>query len=157
MWGGDLKEPGEPLYVFTHRRSKHFDRKVGSGTWSSQNLDRVAAPAHPDVVLGFKREFRYIKGSDSVQNGAWLMTEYEITSHSDLLLCALRRSPRATEDTAPPPKQKKKSNKRKKNEEEAVNTLKTQESEPSTSTSSLDVEQLDHLVHDSLTVRKMCK
>ncbi|XP_061999032.1 NAC domain-containing protein 101-like [Rosa rugosa] len=84
------EEEEEPLYFFTHRKklnpkAKKFDRKVGSGTWSAQYSKNVVA-ADDDSVIGIKREFRYEGGSDPHQNGAWLMQEYQITSHSNDLL-----------------------------------------------------------------------
>ncbi|PRQ56268.1 putative transcription factor NAM family [Rosa chinensis] len=92
----NMKEE-ETLYFFTHRKklnpkAKKFDRKVGSGTWSAQYSKNVVAA--DDSVVGIKREFRYEGGSDPHQNGAWLMQEYEITSHNDLVLCTLRKNPR---------------------------------------------------------------
>ncbi|KAM5550765.1 NAC domain-containing protein 101 [Rosa sericea] len=97
----NMKEE-ETLYFFTHRKklnpkAKKFDRKVGSGTWSAQYSKNVVAA--DNSVVGIKREFRYEGGSDPHQNGAWLMQEYEITSHNDLVLCTLRKNPRKL----PPP------------------------------------------------------
>ncbi|KAL6129329.1 hypothetical protein ACLB2K_072680 [Fragaria x ananassa] len=79
-------------------KAKRFHRKVGSGTWSAQSKDDVVSADHH--VIGTKREFRYEKGSDPLQNGVWLMQEYELTSHNDMVLCTLRKSPRPSAETA---------------------------------------------------------
>ncbi|KAL6202828.1 hypothetical protein ACLB2K_026533 [Fragaria x ananassa] len=86
--------------LFTATRSPGFfgtctaATVVGSGTWSiAQNLNKVLD--FDGVVIGIKREFRYEGGSDSLQNCAWLMQEYEmVDDHPDLVLCALKKSPR---------------------------------------------------------------
>ncbi|KAL6130315.1 hypothetical protein ACLB2K_068696 [Fragaria x ananassa] len=103
LFGGNLIEEGEALYFFTQRKklnpkAKRFHRKVGSGTWSAQSKDDVVSADHH--VIGTKREFRYEKGSDPLQNGIWLMQEYELTSLNDMVLCTLRKSPRPPAETA---------------------------------------------------------
>ncbi|KAL6124710.1 hypothetical protein ACLB2K_077221 [Fragaria x ananassa] len=52
------------------------------------------------IEEGEALEFRYEKGSDPLQNGVWLMQEYELTSHNDMVLCTLRKSPRPPAETA---------------------------------------------------------
>lgn len=95
-YGGSKLEEGEPLHLFTERhklnpKGKHFDRKVGSGTWSAQYARDVVEDS---VLLGVKREFRYEGGVCSNQNNAWLMQEYEITENDFTVLCTLRKNPK---------------------------------------------------------------
>lgn len=102
MYGGSKFGEGEPLYFFIKRikqnpNSKRFTRKVGSGTWSGeyskQVLAKDSASGKPNKI-GTMRNFRYENGRYSTQNGAWLMTEYEMAEEDALVLCALRKNSR---------------------------------------------------------------
>ncbi|KAM5575296.1 NAC domain-containing protein 101-like [Rosa sericea] len=103
LYGGNKSRNVEALYFFTHRNKLNttaecFDQKVGSGTWREQHSEDVVAK--DDSVMGISRHFQYEGGSDSHQNGAWLMQEYQImTTHhnndatdQELVLCTLRKN-----------------------------------------------------------------
>ncbi|XP_050384101.1 NAC domain-containing protein 41-like [Argentina anserina] len=100
MYGGASIEEGEPLHFYTKRikqnsNGKRFARKVGSGTWSGEYSKEVLAG---DTKIGTMRNFRYEKGCDPNQNGAWLMHEYESEcdkyGENEYVICVLRRNPR---------------------------------------------------------------
>ncbi|XP_062005545.1 NAC transcription factor 29-like [Rosa rugosa] len=103
MYGGSTYEEGEPLYFYTKRikqnsNGKRFARKVGSGTWSGEYSKEVLAADDGKTKIGTMRNFRYEKGCDSGQNGAWLMHEYESefdkNGEDDYVICVLRKNPR---------------------------------------------------------------
>ncbi|KAL6201894.1 hypothetical protein ACLB2K_025606 [Fragaria x ananassa] len=65
MYGGDGDSEEDVKTIFLpvaedlNPNSKRFYRKVGSGSWSAQNLNKVFD--FDGVVIGIKREFRYEK------------------------------------------------------------------------------------------------
>ena len=131
-------DEGEPLYFYTKRirqnnNGKRFARKVGTGTWSGQYSKEVLT-AEDGTKIGTMRNFRYEKGCDNDQNGAWLMHEYESEFYqnggNDYVICVLRKKSRKTPKDETTKKNGVKLGKRSKSDDVVAETEEDQNDEP---------------------------